>query len=39
MPVGYTTKAAKLIKFRPHRDGVVHELKTTDTPQRIRFRN
>lgn len=32
MPVGYTTKAAKLIKVRPYRDGVVHELTTTDAP-------
>jgi predicted transcriptional regulator with HTH domain len=32
VPVGSNTKAAKLIKFRPYRVGVVHELKITDAP-------
>jgi hypothetical protein len=37
--IGCTTKAAKLIKFRSYRVGVVQEFKHTDAPQRIRFCN
>jgi hypothetical protein len=32
-------KASKVIKFRPHRVRVVHELKPADAPQTIRFCN
>jgi hypothetical protein len=37
--IGSASKATKFIKFRPYRVRVLHELKTVDAPQRIRFCN
>jgi transposase len=37
--IGSASKATKLIKFRPYRVRVLHDLKPADAPQRIWFCN